>query len=142
MKKIFFLLIFLFAATLQAQIIKIDIDSLVEGSTITSKRWNGKADSVRVIETKIMTVYGDSTAGNVTVVIEWKLDTVKSVKIREDNIKAQKKAQLRALLKAVEDFKAQNPTITVGNQAAKQATPQAVLIEPADTKPKKTPKKQ
>ena len=120
MKQLFSIILLFVAFSAQAQIVKIDIDSISDNQIILqSKKWGATNDTIRLITTKIQTVYGDSTNGNVTIVIEWKLDSTKSVKIREKQILDEKRQKRRELQAQLDKFDIANPDAKAAKQAAK-----------------------
>lgn len=136
MKKFLFLtlLVVIISTFAKAQIVRVDIDSLIDNSvSVFSKKWENSNDTVRIIEMKTQKVYGDSINGNVTIVLEWHLDTAKAVKRRENEILAAKKAKLRELEDEVEIFKKKNPEVkknTKVNNLIMEEPPKQPAIKP------------
>lgn len=117
MKKYIIFSILLFSSMLlNAQKICFNIDKLTEGTSLESERWNN-TDSMRIVEVKTYQINGDEKAGNVTIVLEWKVSDQKELSTKGEKIRVSKKERLRELQRVLDDYIRKNPDL---NNAQKQ----------------------
>ena len=101
---------------LNAQKICFNIDKLTEGSTLESEKWNN-TDSMRIVEVKTYQINGNEKAGNVTIVLEWKVSDQKELSTKGEKIRVSKKERLSELQRVLDDYIRKNPDL---NNAQKQ----------------------
>ncbi len=113
MKKLLLLSLLFSSLYSQAQIIKIDIDSIADNQAfVVSKKWGDTRDTVRIVEYKVNgQVYGDSLSGNFNITIEWHIDSSRAVKKAEAEIRSKREMERDKIEDALKRFYKKNPDI-------------------------------